>query len=894
MPLEHYREKRDFEKTPEPPGAGRQGEPTGALLYVIQKHAASRLHYDFRLELDGVLLSWAVPKGPSLDPRDKRLAARVEDHPLEYGNFEGAIPAGEYGAGTVQLWDRGAWEPESDPHAGLSKGDLKFTLHGEKLKGSWVLVRMKGRPGEEGKENWLLIKHRDDHAVDGDAGAVLREHDRSVASGRTLDEIASEGEASVWRGGRAAGAQFEDPPGEEPPPDPSALSNARQAPELPRFVEPELATLVRSAPSGERWLHEVKYDGYRALSRIEGGRVEMRSRNNKDWTAAFASIAEELSRLPVESAMLDGEVVMQMPDGTTSFERLQSALGAERLGKGRRLSPLSSPRASGPAGGAPEERASGHGGSLVYYVFDLLYLNGYGLVESPIEQRKELLRRLLSRRSGGAVSGRVRYSEHVVGGGPEFLEEACTFGLEGVMSKAAGSRYQAGTRGTEWQKTKCGHEQEFVIGGFTDPAGTRVGFGALLLGVSDSDGLRYVGKVGTGFSDAALADLGRRLREMEVEASPFVTGLDRVPGRAHWVSPKLAATVAFSEWTNAGGIRHPSFRGLRDEEPAVSPVTRAARKSAPRESSRESVTLTHAGKVYWPRDGVTKQDLADYYEKVAPLMLPYVLGRPIATVRCPSGLGASAETVAAARGRSGPCFFNKHPAGDFKGPLEVVTIVESGGPSTYFTIREAAGLTALAQMGALEIHVWGATWPDIEHPDTIVFDFDPDPAVEWDALVDAAGLMRDVLGALGLQTFVRTTGGKGLHVVAPVRPAQDWTTVRGFSKAIADAFVATAPDLYTASMSKAKRAGKIYVDYVRNNRGATAIASYSTRAREHATVAVPLRWEELLGDARPASYTLGTIDARLRELTGDPWEGFERLRESQALTSKMIRAVGLG
>jgi len=945
MALEEYRNKRDFGKTPEPSGARKPELSKVGLLYVIQKHAARRLHYDFRLELDGVLLSWAVPKGPSLNPRDRRLAARVEDHPLEYGSFEGTIPPGEYGAGTVELWDRGTWEPEGDPHAGLGKGDFKFTLHGQKLKGSWVLVRMKPRPGREDKEEWLLIKHRDEYAVDGDGEAILRDEDRSVASGRTLEEIAEQAEASVWHGDLPADQQTDVRPGEEFRLDPGALSNAKRVREIPRFVKPELATLVKRAPEGEGWLHEVKFDGYRAISRFENGRVEMYSRNGKDWTHNFRLIADDLARLPVETAMLDGEVVVQMPDGTTSFQELQNVLGTDQSGKYPRPTrptadttperPESVARAGQSSEGADEGGRTASGGRLLYYVFDLLYLNGYELLDAPIEERKQLLERLLARQPGGPGATRLLYSDHITGGGPALFNDACNFGLEGMMSKKAGSRYRPGWRGSEWLKTKCRQEQEFIIGGFTEPAGTRVGFGALLLGIHEDGGLRYVGKVGTGFNDRLLLDLGRRLRDMEIEQPPFAPETKRVPKGSHWVRPELVAEVAFSEWTRDGDIRHPSFKGLREDKPpadvvqerpsdpadtekapppakrstskasaksdqaaaeraAVAPRRgRTREKAPPRKSSGESVTLTHPDKVFWPADGVTKQGLADYYVRVAPLMLPYVLHRPIAMVRCPEGVEGVSQTPRQTGGKPGPCFFHKHPSVDFKGPLDVVTIVESGGPQPYLAITEAGSLTALAQMGVLEIHIWGATWPDIEHPDMIVFDFDPDSAVEWKALADAARLMRDVLEQLGLRSFVKTTGGKGLHVVAPIVPKEDWQTVRNFCKAIADSLVVAAPDRYTANMSKAKRTGKIYVDYVRNTRGSTSIAPYSTRAKEHATLSVPLRWQELSGRVRPDTYTIGNFGARLRRLKGDPWEGFVEAGRDQTITAAMKQAVGL-
>ena len=503
MALDAYRKKRHFAKTPEPSGAqgpadvgGASEEATGkgGLLYVIQKHAARRLHYDFRLELDGVLLSWAVPKGPSLDPHDRHLAARVEDHPLEYGGFEGTIPKGEYGGGTVELWDRGTWEPEGDAHEALKKGDLKFTLHGEKLQGSWVLVRMKPRPGEEGKENWLLIKHRDDYAVDGDGQAILRDQPQSVASGQTLEEITAEAGSSVWHG----------------PLDPSRVPGARSVATMPRFVQPQLATLVKQPPEGDQWLHEIKFDGYRVLSRIEHGSVKMYSRNDNDWTSHYRVLVDDLAKLPVEGAMLDGEVVVQLPDGTTSFQELQNVLRSGEAVESRRPSAIEA------AGGESDDSGAAGGetaGQLLYYVFDLLYLNGYELLDAGIEERKELLKRLLARRP---EDGRIRYSDHISGSGPAYVEQACRIGLEGLVSKRAGAQYQPGARGGDWLKTKCWHEQEFVVGGFTDPAGTRVGFGALLLGVYENGRLQYVGKVGTGFNEKLLRSLADQLRRLEI------------------------------------------------------------------------------------------------------------------------------------------------------------------------------------------------------------------------------------------------------------------------------------------------------------------------------------------------------------------------------------------
>ncbi|MBE0476444.1 MAG: DNA ligase D [Coriobacteriia bacterium] len=874
MPLKEYRRKRDFAQTPEPKGAPRRDS---GRLYVIHKHAARRLHYDLRLELDGVLLSWAIPKGPSLDPADKHLAVRVEDHPVEYGSFEGVIPAGEYGAGTVMLWDRGAWEPARDPHEGLAEGDLKFALRGEKLRGEWVLVRMKRRSEEEGKENWLLIKHRDREALAGDGGAVLRERAGSVASGRSMEEIA-EDRQSVWHSEEPASAQTEVRPPEETRLEPGDLPGARPQAEPPRFVEPELATLVREPPPGEAWVHEIKFDGYRAVARIREGAVAMHSRRDHDWTGRFRSIAEELAGLPVGTAVLDGEVVVQLPDGTTSFQTLQ-----RDLGEGRR-------------------------DRLLYFVFDLLHLDGYDLTGVPLTERKRTLRRLVSRLGPGS---RVRYSEDVTGNGPAVFRQACGYGLEGVVSKRAGSRYRPGARGKDWLKVKCLQRQEFVIVGWTDPSRSRVGFGALLLGVQESGGLRYAGKVGTGFDDRFLRGFGERLREIPAREPPLTRGRELAPKRVHWVRPEHVAEVEFTEWTEDGQIRHPSFKGLREDKAPEEVVPEMARptrevtgptgdgagvrnaRSSARgiggETAFGGVRITNPGRVLYPVDGITKMDLIEFYDSIAEWIMPHVRGRPIAMVRCPEGIRAQRGEVR--EDEPGPCFFHKHPGEDFPGPFERLTIRESEGPQVYLAPTEPASLTGLVQMGVLEIHVWGCRGHDVEHPDMMVFDLDPSEETPWNELIQAARLVRGVLKGLGLESFVKTTGGKGLHVVVPLAPAEDWAGVHAAARAIAEGIVSYAPDKYTSKMSKARRVGKVYVDYVRNARSATSIAAYSTRARPHATVSVPLRWEELTGSTRSDAWTVRNLRKRLSHLKGDPWEGY--FDAEQTITRQVKRDLGL-
>ncbi len=833
MTLEDYRAKRDFTVTPEPPGEPAGGE---GRRFVVQKHAASRLHYDFRLELDGVLLSWAVPKGPSLDPRDKHLAVRVEDHPVEYGSFEGTIPAGEYGGGTVALWDRGTWEPVGDPHAALANGDLKFTLRGEKLTGGWVLVRMRRRAEERGPENWLLIKHRDGHAREGGGSAILTERPESVATGRTIEEITED---------RADGTRI----------DPAALATlpgARPAEPGAGIASPQLATRADAPPAGGDWLHEIKIDGYRAIATVRDGLPGVRSRSGVDWTGRWPRLERALARLDATSAVLDGEIAVDAGDGRTDFAALQTELGAGR-----------------------DER-------LVYHVFDLLHLNGYDLTGVALTERKALLRALL----GAARSGPLRYLDDVRGDGAAVLAAACELGLEGVVSKRADARYRPGERGDSWRKSKCAERQEFVIVGWTPPSGARTGLGALLLAVNEPDGgLRYVGKVGSGLSDRTLRNLAARLASIETATPPVDRGAARAPAGARWVSPRIVAEVSFTEWTRDGHLRHPVFLGLReDRDPAE--VLREAPGAAPAPGS--AVKLTHPGRVLWPESGTTKRDLADYYQAVAPHMLPYVLGRPLSMVRCPSGvteLGGSS-----ARSKRQPCFFHKHPGPDFPGPFGRVEVRESGGPGVYLLITEAASLVALAQMGVLEIHTWESRVPTLERPDVMVFDLDPSPETGWDAVVTAARLVRGVLDGLGLTSLVKTTGSSGLHVCVPLDPIHDWSEVKRFSRAVAEAIAAHEPDRYVATMSKAKRAGRVYIDYVRNSRGATFIAPYSTRAHTRPTVSVPLRWDELGGRIRSDSYDIRSVRRRLSHLEGDPWAGFWEMR--QRITQTMHAEIG--
>lgn len=920
MALEEYRRKRDFKATPEPAGkVGRSTVPE--LSYVIQKHAATRLHYDFRLEMEGVLRSWAVPKGPSLDPEEKRLAVHVEDHPLDYGDFEGIIPKGQYGGGTVLLWDRGVWYPlEGDPVAAYKKGKLKFRLEGEKLQGSWMLVRMHGDRAGENKENWLLIKERDETAEPGSGEAVVEDNPRSVTSGMTIEEIAANPDR-VWQSNRAESAggdghgrnAFKEKLRQKAETATKAAAKkaatkktaakAAAKPGVPGArkaafpaadnVEPQLATLVSEAPRGAEWVHEIKYDGYRSLCHIRKGKARLITRNGKDWTGRFqpvASAAEEV--LEDHEAILDGEVVVLEANGTTSFQALQNALSEER------------------------------GDDLVYYAFDLLHLDGYDLRKAPLLARKEALAGLLAEAD---PEGPVRLSGHVEGRGEDFFRQACNFGLEGIISKRGDLPYHGG-RNKDWVKVKCLKRQEFVIGGFTDPEGARTGFGALLLGVYDGKDLVYAGKVGTGFNEKLLTSLRRQLGKLERKESPFAAtprelAREAARGSTHWVKPELVGEVAFTEWTRDGILRHPTFQGLReDKKPAeivreraepreaaekdagtprsarlekpmaarTTKTTQAAKKTAPAKSPKKpaaaneveiaGVRLSSPDKVLFPEQAVTKRDLATYYERIADWILPHIKDRPLTLVRCPEGQGKQ-------------CFYQKHVNDQFPASIKRVDVEEGGGSVPYGAVDSLPGLISLVQMGVLELHVWGAHRDKIEKPDYVVFDLDPDEGLAWERVVEGARLMREVLDHLGLQSFLKTTGGKGLHVVLPLTRRAGWDEVKAFTKMVSDMIVAAEPDKYTSKLSKARRQGRTFIDYLRNGRGATSISAYSTRAKPGAPVSTPLFWEELDTDVRANTYTVQNLPARLESLESDPWEGFFDVR--QTITAAMKKAVGM-
>ncbi len=887
MALEEYRRKRHFERTPEP-----KGDPPPAQegrMFLVQKHDASRLHYDFRLEHDGVLKSWAVPKGPSYNPADKRLAVEVEDHPLEYGSFEGVIPAGEYGGGTVLLWDRGTWEPEEDPRRALKRGKLSFTLHGEKLRGGWTLIRMQGKRNADGRQ-WLLVKQDDEHADP--ALDVLEEQPRSVVSGRSLEEITTDRDRT-WNSksgensGAAASAKKARPSSNKSKPKkkPSsktkpaakratkkrsratgASSLAQRAAQMPAAcqaampvdVKPQLATLQRDAPAGEEWLHEIKLDGYRMLCFRKGKQVRFVSRNGNDWTDRFRSLVTPVQQLPVDRAILDGEVVVMQPDGTTSFQALQNVF------------------------------RKGATAQLLFFAFDLLYCDGYDLRGVALEARKELLAAIVPQ--GDAKAGRVQLSEHIAGQGPEVLRQACRMGVEGIISKRRDGRYQQ-SRSSDWLKIKCLNSEEFVVGGFTAPAGARTAFGALLLGYYDPHGkLTYAGRVGTGFTEETLQDLHAQLKARQTNKNPFHNLTAKAAGKGvFWTQPELVVQVEYTGWTEDGVLRHPVYRGLRDDKPAEQvtrddqPAGSEPQKSVPAVMPKTKpelagVQLTHPNRIVYPEQGITKLGLATYYAAVSEWMLPHLSDRLLSLVRCPSG-------------RHKTCFYQKHAPEGLPETVARREIAEKDGRATYLAVRDAAGLLALVQFGVLEFHVWGSRIDNPEKPDRLVFDLDPDPAVSWQRVIEAAQELRDLLAEIGLTSFVKTTGGKGLHVVVPLVRRQEWDEAKAFAKGVGELLVERRPAWYTTNPMKAARKGKIYVDYLRNARGATAIAPYSTRARAGAPVAVPLTWEELPHQQTSDHFRIENLPRRLAQLKTDPWAEMNDVRQS--LTRALRQRVGL-
>ena len=767
--------------------------------------------------------SWAVTRGPSLVSGEKRLAVHTEDHPIEYLTFEGVIPRGEYGGGTMIVWDQGTWTPIGDPHRGYAKGHLEFELAGQRLNGRWHLVRMRAKP-RESKEQWLLIKSDDEYAKPKDEPEIVSVELTSILSGRTNGDLAASDEIRSDHAERAKAAGTKP----RPVPELARMPKARKG-LLRTFIEPSLATLVDEAPHGDEWIHEIKFDGYRLQARIDGKNVKLLTRKGLDWTAKFKPVAAALRDLKLGSALLDGELVVEDETGLSSFASLQADLKSGRTDR------------------------------MVFYAFDLLYLDGYDLTKLPLIERKTFLATLLEDAPAGGI---LRYSSHLEGDGETMIRHACRLGLEGIISKHRDRPYLAG-RGMHWQKTKCTQRQEFVIAGYVPSSVSPKAIGSLVLGVYEDKRLVHVGRVGTGFSATLARDLWTDLERLKRPASPFSAALSRDAARGvRWVKPELVAEVEFRGWTTDGILRHASYKGLREDKDP-SEIVRETAKSAPARAdvpAPSSFNLTHPDRVLWPDTGLTKQGLADYYADIAEWILPHVANRPLSLVRCPSGI-------------EGSCFFQKHA---WNGMSKAVQHRAIDGEDILF-IDDLEGLIALVQSGVLEIHAWGSPMENPETPDRIVMDLDPAEDVPWTALIDAALEVRERLGDAGLESFVKTTGGKGLHVVAPLRPKAGWDEVKSFTQSLAETMAGDSPDRYVATMSKRARAGKIFIDYLRNGRGATAVAPYSTRARSGAPVSTPLAWSELSASMRPDHFTVSNLPTRLAHLKSDPWADLPEL-----------------
>ncbi|WP_375461295.1 DNA ligase D [uncultured Enterovirga sp.] len=905
--LAAYNAKRDFAATSEPKGeAGRDG----GSAFVIQKHAASRLHYDLRLELDGVMLSWAVAKGPSLSPGEKRLAVHVEDHPIDYNTFEGTIPKGQYGGGTVLIWDRGSWAPDGDPHKGMEKGHLDFRLDGEKLRGKFHLVRLKPRPRER-QESWLLIKSNDEFARHEGDPDILEEKPLSVVSGRDLDAIASDKDGDVWQSNR--GETDEAPPAKAPAakrsrakasprrgeveraegapgegvassaesasplilPSPhrgegsvAALAKRGRKAAMPDAIEPCLATLVDAVPKGGRWIHEIKWDGYRLIAFKSGKSTRLATRRGHDWTARFPSIAEAIAALPVESAILDGEAVIADENGIANFSALQNALSDEHGRVAR---------------------------NAILYAFDLLYLDGYDLRELPLDDRKARLAALVP----PSQEGFLRLGEHIEADGEAMVRSACQLGLEGVISKRRDRAYRSG-RGEDWVKIKCTERQEFAVLGHVSSNASPRAVGSLVLGYRENGAWRLAGRSGTGYTAAVARDLWKKLEPLKAPGPPALATKPTAEERRGvvWAEPRLVAEIEFRGWTADDHLRHAAYKGLREDKSAeevvrerpkhmtssgpapevkaksdAKPAAKAA--AAPTKGTKTprhgaasvaGVALTNPDRVLWGDVGVTKQGLAEFYEEIADWLLPHVVERPLSLVRCPSG-------------SEGGCFFQKHSWAGLSDHILRETIRDEGGEEEVLYVRDLRGVVALVQAGVLEIHPWGSTMADVDRADRITMDLDPGDDVDFVDVIAGAQEIRDRLRTFGLESFVKTTGGKGLHVVLPLTGPAGWGEVKAFAKALADSMAKDSPTRFIAKSTKSARRGVIYVDYLRNGRGATAIAAYSTRARPTAPVSVPLRWDELTPTLRPNHFTVANLPGRLRGLKQDPWAAISTTRQ---------------
>lgn len=865
--LARYRSMRDFNITEEPSGKHGKEETAHGLPFCVQKHAASHLHYDFRLGWNGVLKSWAIAKGPSYFTGDKRLAVQVEDHPMEYGGFEGIIPQGQYGGGTVMLWDQGTWEPQAghtDINAGLRDGSLKFLLHGTKLKGKWALIRMGGKWAKEKKPNWLLIKEHDELERRQDETAVTESEPNSVVTRRSIEEIAKN-EDHVWnskdtRSGDQAWFRKENH-------EAATVDLERRLKKLPQelqpdFLPPQLAIMGETPPSGAGWLHELKLDGYRMQARKDGSDVRVLTRTGLDWTHRARAIASEIAKLAPEKITLDGEVVVVAPNGTTNFADLQASM------------------------------QEGAKNALTYFAFDLLHMEGRSTRGLSLKERKSMLADVLR----GADEECLRVSEHIETGGAELLRAACKLQAEGIVSKRANGHYAAGRSG-DWLKMKCLHEQEFVVGGYTLPSNKIHGVGSLLLGYYRDSKLIYAGRTGTGFTQKTHRILRDRLEELAQTKISFAALPGDAGKGAHWVKPEMVVQVRFATWTADDLVRQAAFLGVREDKSAKEVVREEANTSiGPRRSrskgsahpqamsdgessstevmvSKQSapVRLTHPQKVLDETSGMTKQALADYYWAIAQWMLPHIADRPVSLVRCPEGSGH-------------PCFFQKHVNSMLPKGVGSVDIADKKGKvEPYITLNTAEALAGLAQMGVLEIHPWGSRNDHLEQPDRIVFDLDPDEDLPWSEVADAAIEVRERLKRHGLESFVKTTGGKGLHIVAPIEPEHQWPGVKEFTRQFVVSMEKEAPQRYLTKMTKAARKKKIYLDYLRNERGATSVAAYSPRARVGASVSIPFSWAELKKQTeRPVFDVVGFPQWQTR-LKKDPWKDLDSIKQKLTL-----------